>query len=870
MASSEGDRGVTNAPTFEDIFAAMSAASVGDVTARVHVPQDPQLEDVPTRLALALNVLLDDLSFRMHSAERMSRRLRVLADASREFSAATQDLDRLLDAIARRLAAEMTDYCAVFLASEDDRELMPVAIRARDDDTRRAAQEALSEPLRLDGHPIARRVHETGEPFLAPRADLEQVRPQPRARHFELLLSLGMHSLAVAPLRVQGRSIGQIFLARCRPESPAFDEHDLNLACAIADHAALAIANARSFERRRAAETRFARLADSGILGIVVSTLDGRTIEVNDALAELLGYSKDEILSGTVAWATLTPPEWREADRVAVNELTSGGVAALREKQYVSKDGTRVPVLVGSAMLDGPARECISFVLDLRESVRMEAAVEHLRVARMAEATFRGLVEAAPDAVVIANREGKIVLVNSQTERMYGYSRNELVGQPTEMLLAERFQAGFPSRLESYIADPAVRAMGSANQEIHGRRKDGTEFPIEFTVGLLESEEGMLVCGSIRDITERKRAEEQRFRLAALVESSDDAIIGKTLDGIVTSWNGGAERLFGYTAQELVGRPISVLIPPGRLGEEPRILEHLASGQVERLDTVRVHKDGREIDVSVTISPVRDSTGKLIGASKVARDITARRRGEAALAHAKDAAEAANRELEAFSYSVAHDLRAPLRGMNGFAQLLLDGYRDKVDADGQDWLQEIVANAQKMGSLIDGLLSLARLTRSELRRAPVDLSSIARDTARQLSAVEPGRAVPLVVPDHLAVEVDPVLVRALVENLLANAWKFTSKTLAPRVELGVTEKDGARTFFVRDNGAGFDMAFAGKLFAPFQRLHSGHEFPGTGIGLATVQRIVHRHGGRVWAEGAVDAGATFYFTLPAPPSGATP
>jgi PAS domain S-box-containing protein len=607
------------APSFEDVFAVMSAASVGNVTARVHVPQDPELEDVPTRFGLALNVLLDDLSFRMTSAERMAERLRILTEASKEFTATTQDLDRLLESVAHRLADSVKDFCLVLLVSEDQRELLPVALDAPDDDMRRRLRELYTEPMLLDRHAMTRRVHETGEPFLWAKLDLEQFRAQTTPRYFAFVESIGMHSLLVAPLRLHGRSIGQIVVVRYRPESPPFEQHDLSLACAIADHAVLAIANARSFEQ-------------------------------------------------------------------------------------------------------------------LRES-------------RMSEATFRGLVEAAPDAVVIANSEGKIQLVNAQTEKMYGYTRDEMVGQPTEMVLAERFRDQFPRRLEGYIADPVIRAMGSGNREIYGRRKDGSEFPIEFTVGLLESAEGTLVCGSIRDITVRRRA-------------------------------------------------------------------------------------------------------------------------EVALAHARDAAEAANRELEAFSYSVAHDLRAPLRGMNGFAQLLLDGYRDKLDAEGQDWLQEILLNARKMAELIDGLLSLARLTRSELRRVPVDLSSIVRTIGLQLSTSEPGRSVEIVVQDQLVAEVDPVLARALLENLLGNAWKFTSKTPIARIELGVTDKEGARAFFVRDNGAGFDMAFAGKLFAPFQRLHTTAEFSGTGIGLATVQRIVHRHGGRIWAEGAVDAGATFYFTLPAPASGA--
>jgi light-regulated signal transduction histidine kinase (bacteriophytochrome) len=207
--------------------------------------------------------------------------------------------------------------------------------------------------------------------------------------------------------------------------------------------------------------------------------------------------------------------------------------------------------------------------------------------------------------------------------------------------------------------------------------------------------------------------------------------------------------------------------------------------------------------------------------------------------------------------------------MNGFARLLLDTYAEKLDAEGQDWLQEIHLNAQKMGRLIDALLSLARVTRSELTVERVDLSSVVRAAASQLASSEADRSVEMVVQDDVHADVDLPLARALVDNLVGNAWKFTSKVAAARVEFGFIEKFGARVFFIRDNGAGFDMAFASKLFGPFQRLHTEAEFAGTGIGLATVQRIVHRHGGDIWAEGSVNGGATFYFSLPGRAAGAT-
>ena len=292
------------------------------------------------------------------------------------------------------------------------------------------------------------------------------------------------------------------------------------------------------------------------------------------------------------------------------------------------------------------------------------------------------------------------------------------------------------------------------------------------------------------------------------------------------------------------------------------MLKAAAAGEVQHFDTVRRRKDGKLVDVSLTISPVRNAAGRVIGISKVARDVTERRHAERELARAKEAAEGASRELEAFSYSVAHDLRAPLRGMNGFAQILLDQYKDKFDAEGQDWLNEILLNANRMGALIDALLSLSRVTRSVLRRELVDLSVLARETVAALAAQEPERVVECAIQEGLHARADATLARALIENLLGNAWKFTRRAAQPRIAVGVTEQNGEPVFFVRDNGAGFDVAYAQKLFAPFQRLHSSQEFPGTGIGLATVQRIVRRHGGRIWAEGIVDAGATFSFTLP--------
>ncbi len=240
--------------------------------------------------------------------------------------------------------------------------------------------------------------------------------------------------------------------------------------------------------------------------------------------------------------------------------------------------------------------------------------------------------------------------------------------------------------------------------------------------------------------------------------------------------------------------------------------------------------------VSVTVSPIRDRHGRMVGASMVARDMSEWKRAEAAVLRAREAAESANRELEAFNSSVAHDLRAPLRGIDGFSQILLEDYSDALDAEGQGYLHRVQEAAKRMGQLIDSLLALGRVTQASLRTQRVDLSALARATAARLTEAEPRRSVEFVIDDGLAEDGDGALLGAAIENVLGNAWKFTRNQLNARIEFGFEDEGGRGAYFVHDNGAGFDMAFVSKLFGVFQRLHSAREYEGTGVGLATVQR----------------------------------
>jgi light-regulated signal transduction histidine kinase (bacteriophytochrome) len=270
---------------------------------------------------------------------------------------------------------------------------------------------------------------------------------------------------------------------------------------------------------------------------------------------------------------------------------------------------------------------------------------------------------------------------------------------------------------------------------------------------------------------------------------------------------------------------------------------------------------------------MRDDRGNIVYAILAFTDISDRRRAEQEIRELNQnlerrvsdrtaELEAVNKELEAFSYSVSHDLRAPVRQIDGFSQLLLSRYTDKLDDRGKDFLQRIRVNTQQMGELIDGLLALSRVTRSELQRTEVNLSALATESSTRLQQMQPERQVESAIAPEIIVTGDARLLRVLLENLLGNAWKYTANQTHPRIEFNALQQEnGQIVYFVRDNGAGFDLNYADKLFAAFGRLHSSAEFSGTGIGLATVQRIVHRHGGQIWAEGKVGEGATFYFTL---------
>jgi PAS domain S-box-containing protein len=407
--------------------------------------------------------------------------------------------------------------------------------------------------------------------------------------------------------------------------------------------------------------------------------------------------------------------------------------------------------------------------------------------------------------------------------------------------------------------------------------------------------------GIKRDITDRRRAEQANARLGAIVESSDDAIISKTMDGIVTSWNTAAERIFGYSADDVLGKSITLLIPPDRAEEEPEIIARLRRGErIEHFETIRQRKDGQYIHVSLTISPIMNMAGDIIGISKIARDITARKQADEALQKAHDELEQrvkertveleqqarelsrSNAELERFAYVASHDLKEPLRMVISYTQLLARRYKGKLDADADEFIRFAVEGATRMEDLIRDLLIFSRLGATRGDILPVDMNLVlSRALANLRASIEESGAI--ITHDALPIVIgDETELIQLLQNLIGNAIKFhgearpevhvsaarCSSTLpsSPRRE-GVATQEGVRgseywTFAVRDNGIGIPPQYSDRIFLLFQRLHNRAEYPGTGIGLAICKKIVENYGGRIWVESHLGHGSTFYFTLP--------
>ncbi|MEO5804295.1 MAG: PAS domain S-box protein [Verrucomicrobiota bacterium] len=488
------------------------------------------------------------------------------------------------------------------------------------------------------------------------------------------------------------------------------------------------------------------------------------------------------------------------------------------------------------------------------------------------EGRARAVLNAAVSAVVVIDARGRILDWNVRAEQLFGWTRQEAIGQIlADTIIPPRYREAHQRGISQFLVTGKGPVLNRLI-ELSALRRDNTEFPVELSISPMKTGDVTTFCGFITDITERKEAAEALSLLAAIVESSDDAIVGKDLSGTIVSWNAGAEKMFGYSAKEAIGRKSSFIIPPDRLNEEVLTLVRIQQGRIEHYQTTRLRKDGSTFHVSLTMSPIKDAEGTIIGASASARDVSDRIRAEEeiralntqleerVLLRTAELAET-NKELEAFTYTVSHDLRAPLRHIDGFAQILEEELQKNMSTQVRKFINRIRQGVQNMGKLVDDLLNLSKAGRQEVTREAVPLNLLVDEVLSDLKPELKQRSIQWQIGQLPTAQCDRGLIKQVFANLISNAIKYTRPREKAVIEIGTEKNEGETAIFVRDNGVGFNMQYAHKLFGVFQRLHRTEEFEGTGVGLATVQRIIQLHGGHIWAQAELDKGATFYFTL---------
>jgi PAS domain S-box-containing protein len=571
-------------------------------------------------------------------------------------------------------------------------------------------------------------------------------------------------------------------------------------------------------------------------------------------------------------WGLIHPDD-RATVAGARGAALAGGSRYQVEHRIIRPDGAQRWVLQGAVVERDDAGAPIRLLgvcQDITDRKVSEAEI------RAAAAYNRSLIEASLNPMFTIGRDGAISDVNTATEQATGYQRAELLGTWfsdyfTDTGLA---RAGY----EQAFAGGSVR-----DYPLELRHRDGHITSVMYNGAVYRDPDGEVlgVFAAARDISETERLQDalraSEVRLSVLFDNAPIGVGEVTLSGQLVRVNRYFCQFVGYTADEVLSMDgMTDLLHPDDVEAHRAIRQRISAEEIDTYSADRrfVQKGGGVIWGEVQRSLVRDPAGRPLLYIDTVRDITAQREAEAEVAtltaelegrveQRTAELELSNRNLRAFSYSIAHDLRTPLRGLNGFSEALLEEYGELLGDAGRGYAQRIQAGSERMGTIIDDLLRLSQVTHADMNLVPVDLSAEVAAVAAGLESRDPGRRVSVAIQEGVWVTADPILIRTVLDDLVENAWKFTAGREEATIDFGTAPAgdDATVCCYVRDNGVGFEPAYAGKLFQPFQRLHTTREFPGTGVGLASVQRIIERHGGRVWAEGAVDGGATFYFTL---------
>jgi PAS domain S-box-containing protein len=622
-----------------------------------------------------------------------------------------------------------------------------------------------------------------------------------------------------------------------------------------------------------------AAIVESADDAIISKELDGTITSWNKGAERIFGYLTSEAIGRSIS---MVIPSDRLDEEPAI-------LARIRKGDHVEhyltvrrrKDRSFFDASITASLIMNSGGEVIGASNIVRDISEERRAQEQLR---RSEERFRVTLSSIGDGVIATDRQGRISFMNRIAEKLTGWNQEDALGLSSDevfKIINEFSREAIESPVARVLREGTI--VGLANHTLLVS-KSGAQVPIADSGAPVREVTGELngVVLVFRDVSEQREAELTARRMAAIVANSDDAIISKTLEGIIESWNEGAERIFGYTATEAIGKSILMIIPQEHRNEEAEILARIRRGErVDHFETVRVTKDGRRINASVTISPIKDpNSGRVIGASKILRDITERKKSEEALRKAQEQLQAQAQqlkstvnerteelrqtvsELEAFSYSLSHDLRTPLRAIQSFAQIVLADNGARIGPPGTDYLERVVNASERMDRLIRDVLTFTRVSREEVRFERVDVDRLIRDIIKERQDWQPPAAVIQIESPLLPMCGHQTFLTQCIMNLLDNAIKFVSPETSPHVQIySETLGDKVRLWF-QDHGIGIEKSAQEKVFKVFQRAHIGGRYEGTGIGLAVVRRAVERMDGTVGVESEPGRGSRFWIELP--------
>lgn len=602
------------------------------------------------------------------------------------------------------------------------------------------------------------------------------------------------------------------------------------------------------------------------------------------ALQEILTHPRRNLISAASGKEALKIVLDKEIDLIILDvqmpEMDGFEVAQIIKSSARTKD---IPIIFASAekkehqfVMKGFEEGAIDYLYKPLNAEVLEAKVSillqlHLQKKELQEKNR--LLE--KDALLINNSADIICIINPSTLKF------EEVNKAAVSILGYSLDEMKGSSLLLYISEediPLVKKLSTSDAEkitfeTQVYTKDRN---LKWLQWKIISKKGLWFANA-RDVTEIKEVEQIRNYLATVVKQSGDAIYLHDEEGQIISWNTGAESIYGFSETEALDMRIWNVVPNHLMAEKQEVINQVLQGEkIELLETKRTTKFGKIIDVLFSASVIKDNQDNIVSIAITERDITEKKKYEEQLKQqaeelmsqaeqlerSMEKVSEANKELESFSYSVSHDLRAPLRSINGFADMVVKSYSDKLDEEGVRMLNIIKDSAIKMGDLIDDLLEFSRMSRIELVKKEIAFGELAETVAEELTQTEPEKKKYITIKELPSAYGDKAMLKQVLTNLVSNAIKYSGKVEKPEIEIGALNEDNRTVFYVKDNGAGFDMEYAQKLFGVFQRLHSTKDFEGTGVGLALSHRIISRHGGEIWAKAEVDKGATFYFTLP--------